>query len=142
MAGRSIKSLFKLTALPAFAPFYHSVSSDALPHIWPLYNTLDIKEFRVHLDYMQGHFEFIGSSELLELVNGKAWQKSKPPAFLSFDDGLIECSSIIAPILREKGIPATFFINPRGKIVAYAPGYREWDGKVGRKMLDQLVSEK
>ena len=31
---------------------------------------------------------------------------------LTFDDGLKECSTIIAPILNQKGIPATFFVSP------------------------------
>jgi peptidoglycan/xylan/chitin deacetylase (PgdA/CDA1 family) len=29
---------------------------------------------------------------------------------LTFDDGLVECYEIIAPILKQKGIPATFFL--------------------------------
>jgi len=33
-------------------------------------------------------------------------------ALLSFDDGLVECYHVINPILKEKGIPAAFFINP------------------------------
>jgi len=31
--------------------------------------------------------------------------------FLSFDDGLREPLDIIAPILKQKGVPATFFVN-------------------------------
>jgi peptidoglycan/xylan/chitin deacetylase (PgdA/CDA1 family) len=31
---------------------------------------------------------------------------------LTFDDGLKECHSVIAPILKRKGIPATFFVSP------------------------------
>ena len=30
---------------------------------------------------------------------------------LTFDDGLLECHQIIAPILKKKGIPAVFFLN-------------------------------
>ena len=30
---------------------------------------------------------------------------------LTFDDGLIECHQVIAPILKKKGIPALFFLN-------------------------------
>jgi hypothetical protein len=40
-----------------------------------------------------------------------------------------------------RGIPVTFFINPEGKVVAFANGYRKWDGKEGQKMLEQLLSE-
>jgi peptidoglycan/xylan/chitin deacetylase (PgdA/CDA1 family) len=35
----------------------------------------------------------------------------KPQFFLSFDDGLRENYEIIAPVLKEKGIQAAFFIN-------------------------------
>ena len=30
---------------------------------------------------------------------------------LSFDDGLVECHQVIAPLLMTKGVPATFFLN-------------------------------
>ena len=55
---------------------------------------------------------------------------------------VLDTGSKIAAQYRVRGIPITFFINPGGKIVAFASGYREWDGKVGRKMLDQLISER
>ena len=34
----------------------------------------------------------------------------KKAFFLSFDDGLNEISTIIAPLLKQKGVPATFFL--------------------------------
>jgi hypothetical protein len=34
-----------------------------------------------------------------------------------------------------------FFINPQGKIVAFASGYREWESKEGLMMFEQLLSE-
>ena len=42
----------------------------------------------------------------------------RPVAFLSFDDGLKECSTIIAPVLNELGIPSTFFIKIRNSLIA------------------------
>ena len=35
----------------------------------------------------------------------------------------------------------TFFINPQGKIVASASGYRKWESKEGLMMFEQLLSE-
>ncbi len=34
----------------------------------------------------------------------------------------------------------SFFIDPQGKVVAFASGYREWDSKVGLLMIEQLLS--
>ena len=34
----------------------------------------------------------------------------RTPSLLTFDDGLSECYQVVAPILKEKGIPATFFL--------------------------------
>jgi hypothetical protein len=33
-----------------------------------------------------------------------------------------------------------FFINPEGRVVAVANGYRKWDSKEARKMFQQLLS--
>jgi peroxiredoxin len=40
-----------------------------------------------------------------------------------------------------RGVPMTFFINPQGKVVAAASGYRKWDSQEARKMFQQLLSE-
>jgi hypothetical protein len=40
-----------------------------------------------------------------------------------------------------RGIPVNFFINTRGKVVAFASGYREWKSAEGRKVIEQLLSE-
>ena len=40
-----------------------------------------------------------------------------------------------------RGVPINFFINTQGKVVAAAPGYREWKSEEGRKVIEQLLSE-
>ena len=47
---------------------------------------------------------------MIAFVNGEK-QLSQGKVFLSFDDGLREVYTIIAPILKERGLPATFFIT-------------------------------
>jgi peptidoglycan/xylan/chitin deacetylase (PgdA/CDA1 family) len=59
---------------------------------------------------MLKHFEPIALQELIESGGNGAFF-NKPSMHLSFDDGLRECAEIIAPILKRKGIPATFFVN-------------------------------
>ncbi len=54
---------------------------------------------------------------------------------------VLDPTSKVAVQYGVRGIPITFFINPEGKVVAYASGYREWDSNGGRKMLEQLLSE-
>ncbi|SHJ11320.1 Polysaccharide deacetylase [Tangfeifania diversioriginum] len=99
------KTLFRRTA-PVFLPFYHVVSNDKLPHIlnYPYRNVAD---FEKELDFFLKHFEPVSLDELIENS-----ESSSKIFHLSFDDGLRECAEIIAPVLQQKGISATFFINP------------------------------
>lgn len=93
------------TSAPFFLPFYHTVSNNSLTHIlnYPYRNTV---QFEKELDFFLKYFKPVSLGYLLKN------QVSKEKVFhLSFDDGLKECSEIIAPILLKKGIPATFFVN-------------------------------
>ncbi|NCB09485.1 MAG: hypothetical protein EOM73_15150, partial [Bacteroidia bacterium] len=99
------KALFKL-ATPPFLPFYHVVSDQKLPHIQN-YPFRTVRQFQSELDFFLKHFKPVSLQYLIE--NPKTTEKI---FHISFDDGLKECAEIIAPILLQKGIPATFFINP------------------------------
>jgi peptidoglycan/xylan/chitin deacetylase (PgdA/CDA1 family) len=105
-AGRffSPERLFGLKT-PCFLPFYHVVSNEKLPHILN-YPYRNVQEFENELDFFLKHFEQVS---LEQLVSEKC--RNKKAFHLSFDDGLRECSEIVAPLLLKKGIPATFFIN-------------------------------
>ena len=100
----SVQSLLKLNT-PVFQPFYHVVSNEKLPHILN-YNYRNTEQFEKELDFYLKYFKPVS---LAELVSNK--NSDKKIFHLSFDDGLKECAEIIAPILLEKGIPATFFVN-------------------------------
>lgn len=91
--------------LPVFLPFYHLVS-DSEDARRGNYNYPSVKQFRDDLDFMLKHFKPISLEDLL------AGKNLKGSFHLSFDDGLRECYEVVAPILKEKGVPATFFINP------------------------------
>jgi peptidoglycan/xylan/chitin deacetylase (PgdA/CDA1 family) len=105
--GRLIQAdkLFKRAA-PAFLPFYHVVSDENLPHILN-YKYRNVSEFENELDFFLKYFQPV---TLNEFINNK--KKSSKIFHISFDDGLKECAEVIAPVLQQKGIPATFFINP------------------------------
>ena len=86
------------------------VTNEDNEHLSQLYTIKTIEEFKYDLDFLLKHFKPISLQQLIEL--NKSGQKPKEKCFhLTFDDGLKELYSIVAPILKEKNIPATFFIN-------------------------------
>ena len=90
---------------PCFLPFYHVVSNEKLPHILN-YPYRNVAQFEKELDFFLKYFTPVS---LEELKKEKCF--GKKIFHLSFDDGLRECSEIVAPILLKKGIPTTFFVN-------------------------------
>ena len=67
----------------------------------------------------------------------KDYVKSHNLTFLN----LLDPKSELAAQYGVRGIPISFLINPQGKVVAYASGYREWKSEEGRKVIEQLISE-
>ena len=53
---------------------------------------------------------------------------------------LLDSKSEIATQFGVRGVPISFFINPQGKVVAYASGYRDWQSEDGRKVIEELIS--
>lgn len=106
----SLKRMIKLTGQEVVFPFYHTVSEEALPHISHLYRVRTTAEFERDLDMLLKEYEPISMTAYLE-QQGRV--RGKRGMVLTFDDGLKECHSIIAPLLKKKGIPAVFFLNNR-----------------------------
>lgn len=66
-------------------------------------------QFRRQLELIARHFVPITMSELIAGVcDGAALPAN--PVMVTFDDGYRSCHDIALPILREVGVPATFFI--------------------------------
>lgn len=106
----SLNSLVSLSGQRLVLPFYHAVSDEELPHISALYPHKSVASFIKDLDTLLQYFEPIDLQQLIQLVQNKE-QPRKPVFHLSFDDGLREVYEIVRPILLDKGIPATAFIN-------------------------------
>lgn len=98
-----LKFLRNGKSYPPFLPFYHTVE-DFSPEYIDSYKVKPISQFEKELDFLLSHFEPVDLKTITE-------KPQKNQFHLSFDDGLKTCHSIIAPILKRKGIPATFFIN-------------------------------
>jgi peptidoglycan/xylan/chitin deacetylase (PgdA/CDA1 family) len=106
----ALEKLISISRQQKVLPFYHAVSDEPLPHLRHVMKIRDTKTFRKDLDFLLNHFQPVDARQLLDDITGN---RPLPGScfHLTFDDGLKECVTIIAPILREKGIPATFFIN-------------------------------
>lgn len=102
--------LQRITRIGLIIPFYHMVSNEPVLHIKHLYRYKNIKEFKNDLDFLLKCYSPIAMQDLLDFLK-KDCQLPKNCFLLTFDDGFREMSDIVAPILLEKGIPATFFVN-------------------------------
>lgn len=91
-------------------PYYHVVSDAPLPHIRHLYAYRDIAGFQRDLEIFLRYYQPIGLTEVLDVVSGRTAVK-QPSVHLTFDDGFRECHDVIAPLLKQKGVPATFFLS-------------------------------
>lgn len=111
-----LKRMVRISGLTCIAPFYHMVSDEALPHLRHLYAYPRKRDFERDLDRLLSLFEPVTLHDYLRRLEegaeaSKAVSPEKPSMLLSFDDGLAECHGYIAPLLRQKGIPALFFLN-------------------------------
>ena len=89
---------------------YHIVSYETLPHITHLYAFKTPEMFENDLIYLKNNFNLISYEQLEKFYNGS--EKLKPRSLLlSFDDGFIECYSIVRPLLMKYYIPSIFFIT-------------------------------
>lgn len=88
--------------------YYHSVS-DSPPHHQKLYRIKTKDEFRQDLEWLGKTFGFTDYKSVATAFG--ADDATTNLALLTFDDGFIECSHTIAPILREFSAPAIFFIT-------------------------------
>ena len=91
-------------------PFYHTVSSNKLPHIQNLYQPRSIELFKKDITFFCKNFSPVSIDDLYDISSSK--KKPKSPVFhLTFDDGLSEVYHTIAPLLLEAKIPTTIFLN-------------------------------
>ena len=106
----NLDHLIKLTHQKTIFPFYHIVADETPVHIRNLYQARTVEEFKADLDFLLKHYEPISLKELIaDVCKNKSPQKNR--FHLTFDDGLAEIYTMVAPILKERNIPATFFIS-------------------------------
>lgn len=91
-------------------PFYHTISDHKRLHVAHLYHTRSMAQFETELDFFCKYYQPIDIPDVLNIIE-TGRMPGKPCFHLSFDDGLRESYDYIAPLLKKKGIPATFFLN-------------------------------
>lgn len=104
------KWLMNRVKRPLIFPFYHTVSDQPLNHIRHLYPVKTTEEFIADIDFLLAHYQPVGVPEWLENLDNPDWPE-RSSFLLSFDDGLAEIKTVIAPILEDKSVPAVCFLN-------------------------------
>ncbi len=105
-----IELLIALSNRHLLLPFYHTISDRDLAHIKHLYPIQSTSRFQKDLNFLLKNFKPVSYAHLLKnttpgnKISGNCF-------FLSFDDGLREFYEVVAPILLDRGIPATCFVN-------------------------------
>jgi len=106
----SLETLIKKTGNLLILPFYHLVSNGNPIHVKNLYEPRSIERFTADLDFLLNHYKSISLSELIEM-NQSDKTITENYFHLTFDDGLKEFYTIVAPILKARNVHATVFLN-------------------------------
>jgi peptidoglycan/xylan/chitin deacetylase (PgdA/CDA1 family) len=114
--------LGSLVGVNPLIAYYHIVSDEDVPHVKHLYAVKTVDQFKKELDTFLQCYQMIG---LRDLLDNLSYLRPLPSCALSltFDDGFREIYDVIAPILLEKGVPATFFITTAcldNRVLAYS----------------------
>src|ERR1700747_1064847 len=78
----------------------HGVGTPALP----------VNVFRKQIVFIKRYFHTVPLNQIVG--DGESEHDGRPKVALTFDDGLRNNFSVAYPILREFGVPATFFVCP------------------------------
>lgn len=104
----SISRLCNISGTRPLSVFYHTAFREAPRYFSNLYKVKSPDEFAADIDVLLAQLQPLS---LEDLLSADSAEEIPPNSFwLSFDDGYREVAEIIAPILRQKGVPATFFI--------------------------------
>ncbi len=114
-----IKVFLKIIPLPIFSRIiqpkvtgliYHAVSDHPLPHVDYIYPSVSTTRFEGALIYLKRNFNLITYEQLhVHIIDGVGLPRRA--AHLSFDDGYVECYTLVRPLLLKYEIPCTFFIT-------------------------------
>jgi len=113
--------------------------------------TCSPEKFRAFCRFFQQHFRVVPLAE--QVAGCRAGRDMGGTLAITFDDGYLDNFTVAAPILRELGLPATFFVTtsfigsrtipPWDAHLAVPPSWMTWDQlralqAVGRRVLANI----
>jgi peptidoglycan/xylan/chitin deacetylase (PgdA/CDA1 family) len=98
---------------------WHQVTPLFDPLCHHKYTWTQLNDFEAGLDHLTAKFEILPLHDAIYRLNCEDLRGSC--AALTFDDGDISIADYVVPVLRERNLPATFFINS-----AYLEGHRSY----------------
>jgi len=98
---------------------YHQVSPTFDPRFQSQHTWTSLEQFRVQIEFIKSYFQILPLPEAIDRLNGLALKGIH--AAITFDDGDISMQQHALPLLRELGVPASFFVN-----TAYGKGRYYW----------------
>ena len=110
LAAMPISVFQGLCDCPAVLPYYHLASDEIVPHVRHLYSYRNVRQFTRDVEFFLKHYTPVALDDLIRYVKGRG-KLPKNCFHLTFDDGFREIHDVVAPILRAKGVPATFFLT-------------------------------
>ena len=105
-----LKTVINISGKRLLLPLYHAISDKAPAHLRNLYSVRTLNQFRNDIDFILKYYSPISVPELLDSIHTNIPFEGNRVLF-TFDDGLSEIYDVVAPVLKEKDIPAIFFIN-------------------------------
>ncbi len=102
---------------------YHRIAEPGADVFYDPVISATPESFRAQVDWLSRSVRILTLAEAVErIASDSAWRE--PAALVTFDDGYRDNFEAAAPILRERGIPATFFLPTA---LLEAPQLPWWD---------------
>ncbi len=109
-ATRANEALVSLQRSGLLVLNYHGVLAQPRADAASYGNDMDAASFRAQLRWLKQHLMPTDLAGLQRYSQGQ-WTGRKPPVLITFDDGYRNNLTVAAPILREEGVPAIFFLT-------------------------------
>lgn len=107
----ALKQFLKISGQNLILPLYHTLSDkEPIPFIDPIYTARSVDKFSEDLDFLLANFNPVSLEEIITKLKNKTFFE-QPSFHITFDDGLKTFYTLARPVLKEKNIAATCFLN-------------------------------
>jgi peptidoglycan/xylan/chitin deacetylase (PgdA/CDA1 family) len=95
--------------------------------------------FKESIRFLADNFHVVPLEQLVEAIEGQTSTQKESLVALTFDDGLRNHAEVAYPILRERGIPATFYLCP--ELVDRGGSIWTWEVHARLERLDKRAQQ-